>query len=1554
MKKNDPNSTSTRGRFFKKLSLSLALFMLSIGLAQAQNTIQIGSGDQTISYFPNYYLYNYSYTQTIYTAEDLQAAGGIAGTISKILYKPTSDVSTTDWKDWVVYIGTTELEGFSNDTAWVPITELTQVFSGQLPDQVTADEWLEITLDSGFEWDGTSNIIIAIDENTDGWGGNPNWVGYTATTSADTINRGIYFYQDGTNADPTDPPTASGITNEIAQLQLFGDLLADCSGTPTAGTVTASFEICSGIEFSISTEGASAPANGIEYIWQSSPAGQDTWTDITGATGISLDFPEGITEATDYRFKVTCTTSGETATSDVISVTLAPGLECYCIPVGSSNNSDEIINFTLGDLNHTSPSGEGVDGYTNYTDSIATVELVIGQSYTASLTAGSGSGNHGAAIWIDYNDNGAFEDSEKVTALPNEIGSGSTVDFPAFTMAAFPGTHRLRVQYQYSKDGSELDPCTTTSSYSETEDYLISLPELEPCTGTPTAGTAADSFSVCAGNPVTLSVTDATAPAGGLIRIWQSSPAGENTWTDIPDAISTNFTLDEGISENTDFRYIVTCSATSETDTSAVISVTLNPATECYCTPTYSTGCSAGDRISNVSLSGTTINLNNDSECSENAYGDYTSLDAPNLAPGTQYTINISTDYGSPTSEDVRAWIDYNANGLFEDSEEIAFTNGDGMGEGTYSEDFIVPDETAAGDYRMRVRLVYTGDNIDPCGSETYGETEDYTVSIIQLDECTGTPTAGTIEASEFSVCANDAFALTVTGSSEPAEGLERTWQSSPAGEDTWTDIENSISPNFTLEEGISVPTDFRYMLTCTSSSETSYSDIISVTLNPATECYCIPTNNSDYYQITNVATDNALVDINVDSQGSENGYSDYTDTDTIIAYPGQEIDLFISGSSEYGDVAVWIDWNLNGNFDDEGENVFTTTSSPYTGSFVVPDTLTPTMSTRVRVRFISYGDLLPCGDSGSGESEDYMIKIVEAPSCLPPSDIAISNLTSSSTDVSWLPGGSETAWEVVYGENGFNLANNEGTSVNVDSGSPNTSISGLAPNTTYDIYVRAVCSPTDNSYFYGPLTFTTECEATDVPFTQDFESIAPPALPNCAEIENAGSGNNWETYNQDGSGFTGNVIRAQYDYQNPTNAWYFTQGINLLADTNYKISYTYGTTTSSYVEKLKVTMGTSRSAVDMTTILADYPEINTAGAQADSIIFTVPESGVYYFAFNAYSDPNQLRVIVDDIHIDYGPECPMATNIHFEYITENSAQVVWNPGANDVSWVVTYGPEGFDPATEGTTIEVTDGTPMAAIEGLDSETTYDVYVQSTCSEGNESTLAGPYSFTTSPTPPSNNYLCDAIAIGLDVGCDGGPFTNVNAFEQAGEPVGACLNDFHGTNSVWFTFTAPESGAVVISTDFSQTEFATEIVAFDAPENCEDITTLGEQLGCATAGEALQIEGLTPGTVYYFKVAGFNQAEGVFCVQVNSTLGIENQEFTDFSYYPNPVESLLTLKAKSPIQSVKLYNMLGQLVIKTQPHTLETQINAENLQAGVYLLSVKINNSSKTFRVVKK
>jgi hypothetical protein len=74
-------------------------------------------------------------------------------------------------------------------------------------------------------------------------------------------------------------------------------------------------------------------------------------------------------------------------------------------------------------------------------------------------------------------------------------------------------------------------------------------------------------------------------------------------------------------------------------------------------------------------------------------------------------------------------WVDWNANGVFETSEQIGAAMAGSPGTGPYTGTLAVPAGQPLGSYVMRVRINYNA--LPPaCGTTTYGSTEDYTLNV--------------------------------------------------------------------------------------------------------------------------------------------------------------------------------------------------------------------------------------------------------------------------------------------------------------------------------------------------------------------------------------------------------------------------------------------------------------------------------------------------------------------------------------------------------------------------------------------------------------------------------------------------------------------------------------------------------------------------------------------------------------------------------------------------------------------------------------------------------
>lgn len=83
------------------------------------------------------------------------------------------------------------------------------------------------------------------------------------------------------------------------------------------------------------------------------------------------------------------------------------------------------------------------------------------------------------------------------------------------------------------------------------------------------------------------------------------------------------------------------------------------------------------------------------------------------------------------------------------------------------------------------------------------------------------------------------------------------------------------------------------------------------------------------------------------------------------------------------------------------------------------------------------------------------------------------------------------------------------------------------------------------------------------------------------------------------------------------------------------------------------------------------------------------------------------------------------------------------------------------------------------------------------------------------------------------------------------------------------------------------------------------------------------------------------------------TLGADKFSTFKFSAYPNPTSDQLNLSAAKTISKVELFNLLGQRVLSNTVNANQKQLSISNLQNGVYLMEVTIDNAKQAFKIVK-
>ena len=165
--------------------------------------LYLGDGGTTANrYLPSYNLYKYSFTQQIYTSDEL----GEAGIITSMAFYNDGAQKT---RSYDFYMKNTTKSSFSGGTDWVAVSPTDLVFSGTVT--LPAGRWTVINFDVPFAYDGTSNVVLVADDNTGEQSSAPHMTCLVYNASRQAIR----VYNNYTNYVPYNPTQYSGTVMNV-------------------------------------------------------------------------------------------------------------------------------------------------------------------------------------------------------------------------------------------------------------------------------------------------------------------------------------------------------------------------------------------------------------------------------------------------------------------------------------------------------------------------------------------------------------------------------------------------------------------------------------------------------------------------------------------------------------------------------------------------------------------------------------------------------------------------------------------------------------------------------------------------------------------------------------------------------------------------------------------------------------------------------------------------------------------------------------------------------------------------------------------------------------------------------------------------------------------------------------------------------------------------------------------------------------------------------------------------------------------------------------------
>lgn len=1002
------------------------------------------------------------------------------------------------------------------------------------------------------------------------------------------------------------------------------------------------------------------------------------------------------------------------------------------------------------------------------------------------------------------------------------------------------------------------------------------------------------------------------------------------------------------------------------------------PSTICVCTPVYTTGVASSDYFSSFAIQGTPLNNVSGTSTSAPSYNYYTgsaNLTA-NLVQGTTYTADVTVGF---SNQAFSVWIDLNDNGTYETTERIGGTVTNITGTAPVSGTFqmAIPCGANPGLHRMRVRMIFagTGSSMDPCASATYGEAEDYDVTIVALSAPTGSAaqtfcgsatvadlvavgssikwydaaTAGTeLPSTTTLVTGTTYYASQTVGTCESATRLAVTATITPQ-------VTPTFNPIAAICSGSTAPT---LPLTSTNGITGTWSP--ATVDNMATATYTFTPTAGQCVTSTTVALDVTVNALPATPTGDS--------TQTFCPADGGVLaDLTVTGTN-----LVWYDAATGG-------NVLPNTTTITATTYYVASNDGTCDSQRFAITTTEDCPVAPCLTSVNGQwpsttfvpnsanCDGYTLQNITT--CGYASEYSVVTVVSGQTYTF----GSYTAG--VLNSDVITLSTDGGlTAVATGIGSV-TWVATVSGNIRFYTHLdgcaaQSVCrtktvtcgvittdSP-DYANLQWPPTITIAQGGNGTVYGQVYEGGLTDIVPNIdgqapgitawVGISPIGSNTNPNTWT--------NWVPATWNSGHISNndEYQATIGSTLLPGTYYYATrfrlnsgaYVYGGIDSS--NNGNFWNGTTYNSGVLTVTPPPAPaNDDCSGAYSVTVntdlTCTSVTAGTLVGATASTTDATACGGTEDD-------------DVWFSFVaTATTHQISLNNITGSTTDLYHSLWTGADCASltlvPGTCSDPNTSTPV----GLTIGTTYYIRVYSWTATAGQ-TSAFNVCVGTLPPPPANDECATAVVL-----TPGGTFatnpvvgTN-NSATNSNPPAPGCASFAGG--DVWYSVTVPASGNITIETNPNGTSAITDTGLAVYSGSCSGLTLVECDDDDSASGNfsLVSLSGRTPGEVLYVNVWEYGGGTvGTFQVSAyDASLGNGSFDSSNFTFYPNPVKDVLNLSYSQNINKVQVINILGQEVRTVSMDATQAQVDMSDLPSGTYLVKVTSDNQVKTIKVIK-
>ncbi len=213
---------------------------------------------------------------------------------------------------------------------------------------------------------------------------------------------------------------------------------------------------------------------------------------------------------------------------------------------------------------------------------------------------------------------------------------------------------------------------------------------------------------------------------------------------------------------------------------------------------------------------------------------------------------------------------------------------------------------------------------------------------------------------------------------------------------------------------------------------------------------------------------------------------------------------------------------------------------------------------------------------------------------------------------------------------------------------------------------------------------------------------------------------------------------------------------------------------------------------------------------------------------------------------------------------------------------------------------------------------------------------------------------------GINDGANGGIWAPADA--QGVLSIGAVnssgmVASFSSRGSIYQPTIKPDvmaQGLAAYVVNESNTVVTNNGTSFSSPITAGGLACLWQALPNATNTEIMSY---VCQSASQYSTPDYNYGYGIPDLELalNIGLSVEKEKANGFKIFPNPVGNTLYIKSffENKPMSLCIYNVLGKVVLQKEITEATTDIDVTSLAAGMYIMSLKSNSASKTFKLIK-